>query len=323
MPVTISQKDYWDLVYQTRCQQNLNHNDKFDVTYQYPKELGRGIYREIKLRQGIELAIDRCQIHDDVIIEIPERSHPVEYGFEIAEKSTSNLVPSKQYVLCSSGTAPSKKLEKSIAEPVVLIDVHIEPEVFQTFFGDCELASMGFRHLMQSRDRYYHKSWGTTTVAMQIVLHQILHCPFQGATKKIYLESKVWELMTLLLEDERERYRGKRSVLTLKPDELDRIHYAKEILLQQLDSPPSLLDLARQVGLNDYILKRGFRQVFGMTAFSYLHHQRMEYARLLLLEGNLNVGQIAKKIGYASQSRFAAAFRKKFSVNPKAFTRRF
>ena len=323
MSVTISQKDYWDLIYQTRCQQNLNHNDKFDITYQYPEQLGQGTYREIKLRQGVELSIDCCQVHKDVIVEIPERSHPVEYRFKIAEKSTPSSIPSKQYLLCGSGIAPSKKLEKSIAEPIMEIDVHIEPKAFQTFLGDCELASMGLERLIRPSDRFYYTCWGATSITMQTILYEILYCPFQGITKKIYLESTVWKLMALLLEEERKRHQDKDSVFTLKSEDIDRIHYAKEILATQLDNPPSLLDLARQVGLNDYILKRGFREVFGMTAFGYLHQQRMEYARLLLLQEDLNVGQIAKKIGYASQSRFAAAFRKKFGVNPKAFTKQF
>jgi AraC-like DNA-binding protein len=49
----------------------------------------------------------------------------------------------------------------------------------------------------------------------------------------------------------------------------------------------------------------------------------MEYARQLLQERELNVSQVAKKVGYASQSRFATAFRKKFGVNPKALIGRF
>ena len=158
---------------------------------------------------------------------------------------------------------------------------------------------------------------------MQTVLHQILYCPFQGITKKIYLESKVWELMALLIEEEKERHQSKHSASALKPDDIDSLHHAKEILNRSLDNPPSLKELARQIGSNECSLKRGFREVFGSTVFGYLHQQRMEYACQLLLKENFNVGQIAKKIGYASQSRFAAAFRKKFGVNPKAFTKQF
>ncbi|WP_334970484.1 hypothetical protein [Nostoc sp.] len=43
-----------------------------------------------------------------------------------------------------------------------------------------------------------------------------------------------------------------------------------------MHKPPSLITLARQVGLNDCTLKRGFRQVFGIIAYDCLHHYRME-----------------------------------------------
>jgi AraC family transcriptional regulator, transcriptional activator of the genes for pyochelin and ferripyochelin receptors len=56
-----------------------------------------------------------------------------------------------------------------------------------------------------------------------------------------------------------------------------------------------------------------------MNVFGYLYQQRMEYAKQLLQQRELNVSQVAKKVGYSSQSRFATAFRKKFGINPKVF----
>ena len=318
MPITISQRDYWDLVCEAQSRKNFNNDDSFDVTWQYPEQLGQGTYREFQLRQGIELLIARYYLHDDVIMESPERSHPLEYVFGIAGESTSTSIPSGQYFLCGSGVAPREKWERSATEPIVQVSVHIEPEVFQSFLGDRELASMKLGHLIKESDFYYQRR-DTTTLAMQTVLHQILHCPFQNITKKIYLESKVWELMALLIEEERERHQSKRSAVTLKPDDIDRIHHAKEILTQQSDHPPLLLDLARQVGLNDWTLKRGFREIFGTTAFGYLHDYRLEQARQLLLENRLNVSQIACQIGFGSCSYLSKVFRKKYGVSPKQY----
>ncbi|MGV2829163.1 hypothetical protein [Myxosarcina sp. GI1(2024)] len=51
--------------------------------------------------------------------------------------------------------APIRSAESSAAEVVVTIKVHIEPEVFQTFLGDCDLSSMGLEHLIRPSDRYY------------------------------------------------------------------------------------------------------------------------------------------------------------------------
>ena len=321
MPVTISQQDYWNLVHQTQNQPNLNQNDKYDVTYQYPKQFGQGTYREIQLRQGIELAIDRYQLHDDVITESPERSHLIEYVFKIPETSTPKAI--SHYELYGSGIAPREKWEQSAAELIFQVSVHIEPEVFQAFLGDCELASMGLEHLMREGDRYYYNRCGITTVAMQTVLHQILHCPFQDMTKKIYLESKVWELVALLIEEEKELHQEKHTTSTLKPDDIDRIYHAKKILTEQINNPPLLLDLARQVGLNDCTLKRGFREVFGTTAFGYLHDYRLEQARQLLLENRFNVSEVAARVGFGSCSYLSRVFRKKYGVSPKQYQRQY
>jgi AraC-like DNA-binding protein len=153
---------------------------------------------------------------------------------------------------------------------------------------------------------------------MQITLQQILNCPYQGAIARMYLEGKVWELMALQLAQIRENGEQQNQYF-LKSADRDRLERARQILGDRLDNPPSLSNLAQEIGLNECALKRGFRQLFGTTVFGYLYQQRMEYAKQLLQQRELNVSQVAKKVGYSSQSRFATAFRKKFGINPKVF----
>lgn len=110
-----------------------------------------------------------------------------------------------------------------------------------------------------------------------------------------------------------------RPPLILRPADLDRLHQAQEILLHDLENPPSLTELAQQVGLNDYKLKSGFRQVFGTTVFGYLHQQRMQSARNLLISTDLNITEIANQVGYTSLSAFSTAFKKFFGISPSRF----
>jgi AraC-like DNA-binding protein len=63
-------------------------------------------------------------------------------------------------------------------------------------------------------------------------------------------------------------------------------------------------------------LKQGFRKVFGVTAFQYLHQYRMERARLLLCEEKLLVSAVAIAVGYAHFGQFAAAFKRRFGITP-------
>jgi len=88
--------------------------------------------------------------------------------------------------------------------------------------------------------------------------------------------------------------------------------------MSDIQNPPSLMDLARQVGINDYKLKSGFRQIFGTTVFGYLQTCRMERAKQLLAEQQLSIAAIAHVVGYASQSRFCHAFKQRYGMTPIA-----
>ncbi|MHC5731764.1 MAG: helix-turn-helix transcriptional regulator, partial [Nostoc sp.] len=108
----------------------------------------------------------------------------------------------------------------------------------------------------------------------------------------MYLESKVWELVALIIQQEIQIHQGSLEIYALRASEVDCVYHAKEILLKHHDNPPSLIQLARQVGLNDRKLKQGFRQVFGTTVFGYLHQYRMELAHKLLIQGNMNITEV-------------------------------
>ncbi|NJN39551.1 MAG: helix-turn-helix transcriptional regulator [Acaryochloridaceae cyanobacterium CSU_3_4] len=88
---------------------------------------------------------------------------------------------------------------------------------------------------------------------------------------------------------------------------------------QNLEHPPSLPELARQVGLNRRKLNEGFQYLFGTTPFGSLRSDRLTQAKALLMNSELSIESVAKQVGYADRSAFAAAFRKQFGVNPKAY----
>ncbi|WP_439566608.1 helix-turn-helix transcriptional regulator, partial [Gloeocapsopsis crepidinum] len=144
---------------------------------------------------------------------------------------------------------------------------------------------------------------------------------YHGVIKSMYLESRVLELLVLQFH----QLAGQNSYNTIpnfRPTDIERLHLAKEILQRDLDCPPSLLDLARQVGLNDYKLKRGFRYLFGTTVFGYLQTCRIKQAQELLCDRELSIAEIAHRVGYASASRFCDAFKRHMDMTPSAYRRR-
>ncbi|MDZ7960171.1 MAG: hypothetical protein RMY34_20195 [Aulosira sp. DedQUE10] len=68
-------------------------------------------------------------------------------------------------------------------------------------------------------------------------------------------------------------------------------------LVYNLEFTPSLITLARIVGLNDYKLKQGFQQVFNTTVFGYLQQQDSKtlncYCKILYLTSRLSLDGLA------------------------------
>ncbi|BDA71301.1 transcriptional regulator [Calothrix sp. PCC 7716] len=320
MTIIISQND-WELVTAIQGHQ-YDVKDELDWMWKYPEELAKGTSRTIKLRSEVDLEINDCQFHDDIRLKLPERAHVLEYCFYLSGNYQSDdfSLGSGQYALYGSGTAPFEAFETKSSERCVEVNVHLPPETLLSFLGDStgQLPSE-LAHLIRDAGELYYTTVGAITPAMQVILQQILHCPYQGTTKRIYLESKVFELMSLLVEADLTEREGKKDIFKLNNHDIERIHHAKEILLQRLDNPPSLIELARIAGLNDCTLKRGFRQCFGTTVFGYLHDYRLEKAQQLLLIGDMSIAEVASSVGFASRSYFATAFRKKFGINPKQY----
>ncbi|MGD1919859.1 MAG: helix-turn-helix transcriptional regulator, partial [Pleurocapsa sp.] len=161
----------------------------------------------------------------------------------------------------------------------------------------------------------FHCPVGKVTPSMRTIIKQIWEHPYSGAIAQMYLEGKVLELLAMQLAQlaESDLYIVS-SALKLK--DVDPIYEARDILSQRLENPPSILELAEQVGVSDRTLRRGFSKLFGTTVVGYLNQLRIEQAEILLRTGKLSVAEVANKVGYSHLGHFAAAFKRQFGITP-------
>ena len=90
------------------------------------------------------------------------------------------------------------------------------------------------------------------------------------------------------------------------------IHPGQKITLQQL---------ADSAHISTAYLHRIFRTQLGMTPGAYLAKVRMEESKLLLREGVLSMGEIAKQLGFSSQQQFSRQFRAVTGMTPSEYVR--
>lgn len=102
----------------------------------------------------------------------------------------------------------------------------------------------------------------------------------------------------------------------------DHLFYqALSVLEENLISPPNLADLAHRVGTNERKLTEIFRHTVGMTVFDFVTQRRLEVARQLLQESDLQIRQIADRIGYLNPGDFTRAFRRQYGITPRSYRR--
>ena len=318
MSITIYGSDY-DALWQEAnpSSQNIKFTDFSESLQLVPERLGQGYIQSIQLH-GINLLLFNYQLHEDLFIIRKDENEPDisrEFGFHLSGDRCGRRT-GENFVDWGSFDKPDESVLITYAnDPLLKVDIHLEIDNALSQSIAEILEELPAENRQQICDRNSLSEINHITPAMRSALMQILHCPFQGKTKQIYLESKCLELITLKLE----QLKQTRQLSSLKPDDIDLIHLAKAILTANFENPPSLIELARQVGLNDCTLKRGFREVFGTTAFGYLHNYRLEQARQLLQEHRFNVSEIARMVGFASYTSLSKGFRKKYGISPKQY----
>ncbi|MGE7777858.1 helix-turn-helix domain-containing protein [Chitinophaga sp. NPDC101104] len=150
------------------------------------------------------------------------------------------------------------------------------------------------------------------------VLEQMVHHNYEGVLKNIFLQSKSLELLLFssdqfIQNDTEERY-GCRFLTQM--EDRSKIEKARTILLEQLDAPITIRELARKVAMNECYLKKGFKAMYGTTIYDYFQKERMEKARGLLYEKGMSVSEVAMMMGYSCISHFSTAFKKHTGLKP-------
>ena len=77
--------------------------------------------------------------------------------------------------------------------------------------------------------------------------------------------------------------------------------------------------LAGDVGISRAQLHRKMKEMTGISSGKFLRNLRMEQAARLLVEGKVNVAQVADKVGYADQAHFSIAFKTHFGMSPTEY----
>lgn len=203
--------------------------------------------------------------------------------------------------------------ELCIARELSLVTLYVELSSFLKIIGE-SLESLPYKMLdsMHTADKCYFESYQWQAI-VKTVLSQIFHAQMSPLALRIFLESKSLELIAIILDI---YAKGNEKQFSISKTDIEKIQYAKELLLKDIANPPSLSMLARASGTNEFTLKKGFKELFNVPVFKYLQQMRLARAYELFQATNLQIAEVATIVGYESTSSFNKAFMQFYGMKP-------
>lgn len=174
-----------------------------------------------------------------------------------------------------------------------------------------ELFGEMLNKLVNPPDHYVEGPSFIMTPQMQSIVDSLFNIQYEGKTKMMFFRSQITTLLS--------HFFGQLASLKtekIKPIEREKLNQAKDILLNNLDNPPSLNEISKEIGLNTFKLKKNFKELFGVPVFKYLQNERLTLAHKLIRTQESTVQEAAWHVGYDSLSSFSNAFAKKFGYRP-------
>ena len=174
-----------------------------------------------------------------------------------------------------------------------------------------ELFGELLHQLVHPKDHYVEGPAFLMTPEMQDIVDQVFHIKYKGKAKMMFFRSQITSLLA--------HFFGQLSTIHDKPMpevERDKLMLAQEILTNNLETPPSLSELSKEIGMNTFKLKKNFKEFFGVPVFKYLQNERLSTAHKMIRNQDATVQEAAWHVGYDSLSSFSNAFEKKFGYRP-------
>lgn len=290
-----------------------------------PGSIGRGVIHTMEVKQGIFITAEDYILNEPVrFIYSKGLDSPREIGigFCLSGYGISSPQCVKNPFKMVSGESNFFSFPAGIefcetikSNRMLGLTIMIEPDFITSCLDDFpDFFPEDLSFLLEG----VHQSSNIISGAVQNLINQILSCPFQGIAGKFFLEGKVMEIIAHVLNENSYKYSFPR-VDGIKPEDIQRVHKAAEIMKFSKDCFNNLDSIAKLVGMSRTRLYEYFRLVYGIPPGEYIRKFRIETAKSLLLNGKMGVGEVAYCVGYSNLSHFTRSFKKYEGVVPGAY----
>ena len=216
--------------------------------------------------------------------------------------------PGEYLVVSVDLPASGQVLNATPGQPYLLLNIEFDPQEIAAIVAEARIAMDDGAQPV--RGAFVGKSDASLLEALSKLVHLLDAPAAEAAFLAVGLKR---EIIYRLLTGEYGRQLYQNVVL----DQQDRgISKAIAWLKDRFDQPVKVEDLAQATNMSVSSLHHRFKAVTTMGPMQYQKQLRLQAARTLLLNGDIDAGTAAYKVGYESQSQFSREYRRLFGAPP-------
>jgi AraC-like DNA-binding protein len=292
-----------------------------DRKLEIPSKFGIGYCTGFIFNEHIRMLISNYELKEDIIIKNPEinGSHRlIFFKFQNifpkihTSPNVRHLMPS--VLIATSGISTDDVL--SIHTNTVTINIEVDADYLHKLFADSSGKSPVLKSLLQNNHPLLFEQ--LIYPPLQKVVDEIVAEPIDKTFTLFFLRIKAEELICKLLMELEKRNEEHLYALNIK--DIEAIYKVRAQILEHLETPPIIGDLAIGAGISPTKLKRLFKQIFGNSIFKYYQAFRMKEAAILLNDKKLSVSDVGYKLGFTNLSHFSRKFEEHIGTKPKQYT---
>lgn len=303
--------------------------NRFGTRWKISPEIGKGKIKTLSFKSGIQIYIYDYNTSEKLVRKSCSNFPVFGFRFCIFGNTRLDMKCLKKTLIVKdseSGFFYFPSMEGSHEDMpgvhIYKVLILVKPSCFLSLMED-EVYKIPMRSKITLNDKQImcdpFNFTGIITPSMRMILEQIIHCPYDGATRRIFIEAKAMELIACKLDQLKSVKHKPKNHSYLKSCDMDRMQYAGELLSKNIETPPNMLELAKDLGVSRSKLYNNFKQVHGISPMEYFRLKRIEKAGVLVKNKNMNLTQIAYSLGYSNSSHFAKTFREYFGIPPSRY----
>ena len=169
-------------------------------------------------------------------------------------------------------------------------------------------------------DAVNHTNLNCNTAEISLIFRQIKQKMLSNINNRIYYESKVGEIISIIVNNANQYTMNKKlSNKLLNSQDINNLTQVAHLLDNSMITKPTIEELSKTAKMSSTKLKSSFKAMYNITIGQYSINARLKHSLILLANSEENISDIALAVGYKNASKFSKTFFKVFGLYPKDY----